>query len=136
MLCIHLQRDDSDFADFFGASDGGSFFGEIDEALKVKDPSVEYYPEPFCDMVAGEWEISRSVPSCSLKWCSIIKNTEWGIHSDSWVGLTMIYDVPPSCPPAQPLLPISHQPMQNQAEGGPAKIKVSLTSHPSRCTTL
>ena len=57
----HLQRDDSDFADFFGASDGGSFFGEIDEALKVKDPSVEYYPEPFCDMVEGEWKISRLV---------------------------------------------------------------------------
>ena len=50
----HLQRDDSDFADFFGDSDGGSFFGEIDEALKVKDPSVEYYPEPFCDMVDSE----------------------------------------------------------------------------------
>ena len=35
-----MQRDDSDFADFFGVADGGSFFGEIDEALKVKDPST------------------------------------------------------------------------------------------------
>ena len=30
--------------------------------------------------------------------------TGWGNHSDSWVGLTLIYDVPPSCPPAQPVL--------------------------------
>ena len=58
---IPLQRDDSDFADFFGDSDGGSFFGEIDEALKVKDPSVEYYPEPFCDMVEGERDIRQSL---------------------------------------------------------------------------
>ena len=57
---IPLQRDDSNFADFFGDSDGGSFFGEIDEALKVKDPSVEYYPEPFCDMVEGERDIRQS----------------------------------------------------------------------------
>ena len=51
---VHLQRDDSDFAEFFGVSDGGSFFGEIDEALKVKDPSVEYYPEPFCEMAESK----------------------------------------------------------------------------------
>ena len=49
-----MQRDDSDFADFFGVADGGSFFGEIDEALKVKDPSVEYYPEPFCEMAESK----------------------------------------------------------------------------------
>ena len=39
----------------------------------------------------------------------------------------MIWDVPPSCPGAQPVLPISHQPRQNQAEGGTAKIKVNPT---------
>ena len=36
-------------------------------------------------------------------------------------------DVPPSCPPVQPVLPISHQPKQNQAEGVTAKIKVNPT---------
>ena len=41
--------------------------------------------------------------------------------------LTLIWDVPPSCPAAQPVLPISHQPWQNQAEGGTAKIKVNPT---------
>ena len=39
----------------------------------------------------------------------------------------MIWDVPPSCPGAQPVLPISHQPRQNQAERGTAKIKVNPT---------
>ena len=43
------------------------------------------------------------------------------------VGLTLIYDVPPSCPSAHPVLPISHQPKQNQAEGGTAYIKSSTT---------
>ena len=49
--------------------------------------------------------------------------TGWGIWSDSWVGLTLIFDVPPSCPAAQPVLPISHQPKQNQAEGEQPKSK-------------
>ena len=39
--------------------------------------------------------------------------------------MTLIYDVPLSCPAAQPLLPTSHQPKQNQVEGGTAKIKVN-----------
>ena len=42
---------------------------------------------------------------------------------DSWVGLT--YDVLLYCPDAQPILPTSHQPKQNQAEGGTAKIILS-----------
>ena len=48
----------------------------------------------------------------------------------SWrtsVGLTWIWDVPPSCPSAQPFLPISHQPRQNRAEGETDKIKVNPT---------
>ena len=52
-------------------------------------------------------------------------STGWSIWSDSWVGLTLICDVPPSCPPAQPVLAISHQPKQNLAEGGTAKIKAN-----------
>ena len=43
----------------------------------------------------------------------------------SWqtlVGLTLIWVVPPA---AQHVLPISHQPRQNQAEGGTTKIKVN-----------
>ena len=50
-------------------------------------------------------------------------------RSISWrisVGLT-IWDVPPAFPAAQPVLPISHQPRQNQAEGGTAEIKVNPT---------
>ena len=77
--------------------------------------------------------------------------TEWGIHSDSWVGLTFICGVPPSCPPDQPVMPIYHQPRQNQAEGGTrylggtAKIKVNSTQvcqetghpvHNTRCHTI
>ena len=38
-----------------------------------------------------------------------------------WVDFDL--DVPPCCLAAQPVLPISHQPRQNQAEGGSAKIK-------------
>ena len=30
-----------------------------------------------------------------------------------WVGFTSIWNITPSCPPAQALLPISHQPRQN-----------------------
>ena len=41
--------------------------------------------------------------------------------------LTLICYVPPSCPAAQPLKPISYQPKQNQADGGTAKIKVNPT---------
>ena len=40
-------------------------------------------------------------------------NTGLGICSRTWVGLNLIRDVPPSFSPAQPLLPISHQPRQN-----------------------
>ena len=32
----------------------------------------------------------------------------------TWVGLTLIWYVPPSCPAFQQVLPISHQPRQNQ----------------------
>ena len=35
--------------------------------------------------------------------------------------------VPPSCPLVQPVLPISHQPNLNLAEGGTGKIKVNPT---------
>ena len=34
---------------------------------------------------------------------------------------------PPSCPAAQQVLPLSHQPRQNLAEGGTTKIKVNPT---------
>ena len=37
----------------------------------------------------------------------------FGLRPSDWVGLTLIWDVYPSCQPAQPLLPISHQPRQN-----------------------
>ena len=51
----------------------------------------------------------------------------WPISWRTLVVLTLIWDVPPPCPPAQPVLPISHQPRQNQAEGGTSKIKVNPT---------
>ena len=41
--------------------------------------------------------------------------------------MTLIRNVPPFGPAAQPLLPISHQPKQNQAEGGTNKIEVNPT---------
>ena len=53
--------------------------------------------------------------------------------------LTLICNVPPFGPAAQPLLPISHQPKQNQAEGGTNKIEVNPTQlsdqmdHPVVC---
>ena len=40
-----------------------------------------------------------------------------------WVGMILICYVPPSCPAARPVLPISYQPKQNQADSGTAKIK-------------
>ena len=41
--------------------DGGvdlsdSFFDDIDEEIKVLDPSVEYYPQPYCDILDSESE--------------------------------------------------------------------------------
>ena len=39
----------------------------------------------------------------------------------------LLSDVLPSCPAGKPLLPISHQPRQNQADGGTARIKVKST---------
>ena len=39
----------------------------------------------------------------------------------------MIWDVPPACPAAQPVLPISHQPRHNWADSGTLKIKVNPT---------
>ena len=53
--------------------------------------------------------------------------TERPISCRAWVELTLIWDVPPSCPAAQPVLTISHQSGQNQAEGGTANIKVNPT---------
>ena len=53
--------------------------------------------------------------------------TGWHISWWNSVRLTLIWDVSPSCPAAQPALPISHQPRQNQAEGGTAKILVNPT---------
>ena len=55
----------------------------------------------------------------------MVNTTGTGISLDSWVGLTLMYGVPPSCLAAQPVLPISHQPRQNEAEGGTTKIKVN-----------
>ena len=42
-----------------------------------------------------------------------------------WVDFDL--GVPPCCPAAQPLLPNSHQPRQNWADGGTLKIQVNLT---------
>ena len=43
------------------------------------------------------------------------------------VWLTLIWDVPPSFQPAQPLLPIFHQPRQNLTEAGTGLIKFNPT---------
>ena len=40
--------------------------------------------------------------------------TGWSISWRTWVGSTLTWDVPPSCPAVHPVLPISHQPRQNQ----------------------
>jgi hypothetical protein len=52
------KRDDNDFGNFFGNDQDDSFFGEIDTALKIKDPSVEYYPQPFCNIVESEYNLN------------------------------------------------------------------------------
>ena len=57
----------------------------------------------------------------------VCSSTGRSIWSDSWVGLTRLCDVPPYCPLAQPVLPISHQPKPNQADGGTAQIKFNPT---------
>ncbi len=51
------KREDSDFDDFFESD--GNFWGEIDEKLKVRDPSVEFYPQPYCDIVDSELIVHR-----------------------------------------------------------------------------
>ena len=55
-------------------------------------------------------------------WCSI-----W---SDSWVWLTFFCAVSPSCPLAQSVLPISHQPTQKLAECGTEKSDSTPTMVP------
>ena len=51
-----------------------------------------------------------------------------------WVDFDFFF--PPSCSLAQPILPISHQPKQNQAAGGTNKKEVNPTHYPTRWTTL
>ena len=73
--------------------------------------------------------------------CRISKNiymasTGWFIWSDSWVGLTSGWNVPPSCPLPQQVLPIYHQPKQNQADGEIAQIKINQPRYLIRWTTL
>ena len=59
--------------------------------------------------------------------------TGWSICSHSWVELTLISDVPPSCPLAQPDLPIcSHQLYQNHAEG---KVNRKMVEEPKPKST-
>ena len=62
-----------------------------------------------------------STMKVSLSFLGNYSNAGWAICSDSWVG------VPSSCPAAQPVLPISNRPKQNQAEGGTVKIKANPT---------
>ena len=63
-------------------------------------------------------------------------DTRWLIWSQTVVGMTWILSVPPSFPLAQPLPPNFHQPRQNWADSGTAKMKVNpnqvqdLTGHP------
>ena len=59
--------------------------------------------------------------------CNMQCTTGWSIWLNNWVGLTLIYEAPSSCPVSLPLQPTSHQPKQNQAEGGTANIKVHPT---------
>ena len=54
-------------------------------------------------------------------------NTRCPISSRTGIWLTYIWDVPLSCPTAQPLLPKSHLPKPNWADSGSAKIKVNPT---------
>ena len=49
------------------------------------------------------------------------------ITSRTFVGLTLISDFPPSCSLSHPVLPISHQPKQNLADGGTISIKANPT---------
>ena len=64
-----------------------------------------------------------------------VKSTGWGICSYSWVVFDLI--CPPSSPAAQPVLPISHQPKQNQAVRlEQTKSKSTQPSYPSRCPFL
>lgn len=51
--------------------------------------------------------------------------TGWVIWSNIWVWLTLIYDFSLACPIAQPLLPNSLQPKQNQVRSGTIKMKVN-----------
>ena len=67
---------------------------------------------------------SLAKPKCKLERQFQVFGTERPISWQAGVGLTLIWDVPPSCPAAQPVLPISHQPRQNQAKAETAKIKV------------
>ena len=49
------------------------------------------------------------------------------MSSETWVGLTLIWGIPPSSPAAKPHLPNSHQPITNWADSGTFKIQVNLT---------
>ena len=72
---------------------------------------ITVYGERFCPMKIGRIRGMALYPGIF---------TGWPISCRTWVGLTLIWDVPPSCPTAQPLLSISYQPKQNQADGGTA----------------
>ena len=55
------------------------------------------------------------------------KITGWPITSRTWVGSTLVCIFHSSWPPALPILPISHQPKQNQADSGTSHIKFNPT---------
>ena len=54
-------------------------------------------------------------------------NTGCPICPETWVGLTLILDVPPCFLAAQPILPKSNMPKQNWADRGTTKFKVYTT---------
>ena len=122
------------------------------ERVEFKLPGSYRKQFDFCKLYKSKPNTPTTIPrSSSQESLDTTKGTSGsngyistgrGIWSQTWVGLTMILAVSPSCNTAMPILPDSYLPQQNMADGGTAKNKVNTNQvryqmpHPVFVTSL
>ena len=84
---------------------------EVEEVVEL----CEWYPPDF-------WKSSLNLKVRIVHW------------SETWVDLDL--DVPPSCPPAWPILPSFYLPKQNGANGGMSETKSTQPTFTTTSPTL
>ena len=88
-------------------------------AAEGKDKDLEKLALDIAESVVENMERGGSSSSKAQKEeYQEVRSTGWAISSHIWVGLALIYDDPPSCIAAQPILQISHKPMHAEPGRG------------------